>query len=196
MRKRSGFTLIELMVVMLIIGILAAILIPVVFGLLYRAKKAETVHNMNQITAALDRYFGRWYLFADLPVGTHSIPRPMDILLHEMDADGVQLGLPAKFMIQDVGGAGLGPWQKGLSASYSHPGDSWLMGISFVVTNQTMPDLASRHHTTELLLRSHGGSYGDATPDDDIVRRWTREDNSWRSVRVTEVDGATWTVVE
>lgn len=55
-RKVKGFTLIELLVVIAIIGILAAILIPVVGRVRESAKSAQCISNVRQIALAANLY--------------------------------------------------------------------------------------------------------------------------------------------
>jgi len=55
---RSGFTLVELLVVVAIIALLAAILFPVYASVRERAKQASCMSNMRQIGMALTMYLG------------------------------------------------------------------------------------------------------------------------------------------
>lgn len=56
---RGGATLTELVVVMAIVGILAAIAIPVVRGYLLRARLSEAISNIQGIIAAEQAFFAR-----------------------------------------------------------------------------------------------------------------------------------------
>ncbi|HDL77661.1 MAG TPA: type II secretion system protein [Lentisphaerae bacterium] len=58
--KRSGFTLIELLVVIAIIGVLAAILMPALNSALERADRAKAAHQLGQIRAAVQAYYGEY----------------------------------------------------------------------------------------------------------------------------------------
>lgn len=55
--KRSGFTLIELMVVVAIIGLLAVIAIPSFTGYIAKAKRAEAYINLSSLYAAEKAYW-------------------------------------------------------------------------------------------------------------------------------------------
>lgn len=56
MKSRKGFTLIELMVVVLIVGILAAVAIPIMRGRIDAAKWSEGRAGMGTIATALRAY--------------------------------------------------------------------------------------------------------------------------------------------
>ncbi len=56
--KEKGFTLIELMIVVAIIGILAAVAIPRFADLIDRAKEAQTKGNLSSIRSAISIYYG------------------------------------------------------------------------------------------------------------------------------------------
>ena len=88
MNKNTGFTFVELMIVVAIIGILAAVAVPKFASLVSKSKEASVKHNLGALRSALTIYYsnvgdyptdldaalttGEVY-FADIPVVT--IPR-------------------------------------------------------------------------------------------------------------------------
>ena len=56
-RKRRGFTLIELMVVLTVIGLLLAIVVPDYVGRVRRAEEAVLQENLTIMRDALDKHF-------------------------------------------------------------------------------------------------------------------------------------------
>ena len=56
MRHREGFTLIELMIVVLVIGILASLAIPNYINMQNRAKEASTKSNAHTLQLAVEDY--------------------------------------------------------------------------------------------------------------------------------------------
>jgi prepilin-type N-terminal cleavage/methylation domain-containing protein len=56
--KKKGFTLIEVLIVIIIIGILAAIALPQYVSTLEKARSAEALGALGSMRSAMDRY---WY---------------------------------------------------------------------------------------------------------------------------------------
>jgi type IV pilus assembly protein PilA len=56
MKKRNGFTLIELMVVVLVVAILAAVAIPIMRGNIDKAKWAEGIAGADTIRTSIRAY--------------------------------------------------------------------------------------------------------------------------------------------
>ena len=78
-RNKKGFTLIELMIVVAIIGILAAIAIPNFLKFQAKSKQSEAKTNLKAVLTAETSYFGEFNLYGTFgtvnwsPVGTRQL---------------------------------------------------------------------------------------------------------------------------
>jgi type II secretion system protein G len=72
---KKGFTLLEILIVTIIIGILATIALPRYTATLEKARSAEAVINIGAIRVALDRY---WYQNGSLPEDDNFIVLDID----------------------------------------------------------------------------------------------------------------------
>jgi len=85
MKSRKGFTLIELMVVVLIVGILAAVAIPLMRGRIDSAKWSEAKASMGTIVTALRAYASEKGTVAAGDVGAGDFAK---IGIEDTDLDG------------------------------------------------------------------------------------------------------------
>ena len=53
----KGFSLVELMIVVVIVGILAAVTVPAYFNHILRSRQADAYHNLLDIKAAQEMYY-------------------------------------------------------------------------------------------------------------------------------------------
>lgn len=96
-REGFGFTLIDVMIVVVLLGILASVVVPIVTGHLDRAKSAAASTTQAMVRKALDMYFERYNrwpasLSAELfqPAEEVTMPRGYQLLY---DPDSGELDL-------------------------------------------------------------------------------------------------------
>lgn len=120
-RKYShGFTLIEMLVVVLIIGILAGVALPQYTGAVRKARVAEAKLTLRALIGAIDRHilqYGNayWVSLDDLDVGVETDTKNWDIYIDECiyNNNGIADGCLA---IAEP------KWEEGYDIRYASPG--------------------------------------------------------------------------
>ena len=72
---KKGFTLLEILIVVIIIGILASIALPQYTATIEKARSGEAIINIGSIRVALDRY---WYQNGVLPANSNFLSLDID----------------------------------------------------------------------------------------------------------------------
>ena len=86
-RKSSGFTLVELLTVIAIIGLLAGILIPTVGGVMDKAKEVKVKNQITQLATAIRQYHSNYHYY---PLSYDVDDRDMDITVRGDNPDDVE----------------------------------------------------------------------------------------------------------
>jgi prepilin-type N-terminal cleavage/methylation domain-containing protein len=73
MKKNSGFSLVELMIVIVIIGVLAAVAVPIYSNNVMKAKMSEADASLGSIRTQLRVYYGENGNYPTLTSGTYVI---------------------------------------------------------------------------------------------------------------------------
>ncbi len=93
MKKQSGFTLIELMIVVAIIGILAAIAIPAYQDYTARAQVSEAVNLAAGLKSTVVEIYNQEGSFADADSGSSGLPASTDVKGDYVASVGVNNGV-------------------------------------------------------------------------------------------------------
>jgi prepilin-type N-terminal cleavage/methylation domain-containing protein len=115
LRNHQGFTLIELMIVVAIIGLLATVAIPQMTSFQMRAKRAERDAMISSLMRTVSEY---WSVHTQLPGGALSLPenppgatygtrQAVDMTKSDLDQDGLLNIKTVRYRLRD----GLWQWE-------------------------------------------------------------------------------------
>ena len=132
MKRASGFTLLELMIIVVIIGILATVAIPTFTGYIYRSRVTEATTFLSEIKQRQESYrdeFGRYADVSSSITDFHPTSTPgADPVMWENDAEWTQLGAqpdgPIRFRYCTVAGL---PGDTPPTGSNMDDDDHWFM---------------------------------------------------------------------
>ncbi len=107
MENRKGFTLIELMVVILIVSILAGVAIPLMYGRINSAKWSEANAGAGTIRTSIRAYFAENSTAAQALSGTLAVTATQNVLgFSATDLTGTYFA-PANYTITSVNSNGI-----------------------------------------------------------------------------------------
>ena len=92
--SRSGFTLIELMIVIAIIGILASIAFPMYRGQVFKAKLVEVTNSMSSVATAVVTYYHENQVWPTNNVNAAAIGSNLGVYVADIRADWSTGGNP------------------------------------------------------------------------------------------------------
>ena len=107
MKKQKGFTLVELAVVVVIIGVLAAFAVPRFLASVERSKAAEAFNFLAAVQASQERFHARQSTYAD-----------------DMDDLDIKLTAPKYFSVGSFGAGGTGDLEDSWTLSLTRAGAS------------------------------------------------------------------------
>ncbi len=165
--KRKGFTLIELMVVIAIIIILAAVAIPNYLSMTERAKKSRVASDFSAVATALETFRTDWGKYPPITAAEKfgaTVTTTPGSFFNELSGTGtcsVNTGLtaagdqaPIHYMTSNILKSMINPYSNAAAAEYTYLGDNngkhWLLVAPTDAAATTTTVLSRTDETTAL----------------------------------------------